>query len=315
MNKAFTFRKKHQPTLTQMLEEYDTSMEEEAEEHDENNNSTHASLMEATLQDLNANTIENFIEAKENKQKEDLDHVGKTLSDEEYIGHDNNDVHLNVASYRGKAKNLWAASKVPKEKLYSYQLYDVNIPDMNEIDTKTNVYDGNHDKDGLLELLNAFETGNSCTDDTDFNSIEKNGNGFFHNGNDKLQMDGSSAIKHQEVNMSQLSPIAKSIHKTMVSNIESEPLKLSVLEEVFPSWRENQRFILCQNSKDLNVALKNVQKQRCHIQKTIDFLTKQKVALQLFEDTINQAIDRHTVDNVQMTEDDQIVTMRTYNAF
>lgn len=313
MNKAFTFRKKHQPTLTQMLEEYDTSMEEEAEEHDENNSSTHVSLMQVNLRDLNTN--ENDNEAKENNQEDDLDHIGKTSSDEQDTDHDDDDVHLNVASYRGKAKNLWTASKLAKEKLCSYQLYDMNIPDMNEFDTKTKMYDGNDDKDGLLELLNAFETGNSCTDDTDFNSIEKKGNGFFHNANDKLQMDGSSSIKHQEVNMSQLSPVAKSIHKTMVSNIESEPFKLSVLEEVFPSWKENQRFILCQNSKDLNVALENVRKQRTHIQKTIELLNKQNIALQLFEDAIHHAIDRHTDDNMHMKDDDQVVTMRTHNVF
>jgi hypothetical protein len=313
MNKAFTFRKKHQPTLTQMLEEHDTNKEEEEEHHDEE--ASHTSIVGVDCQDLNTSTVEYNVNDERNDDQEDADQVDTALAQEDTEYDDS--VGFNIARYRGKAKNLWTASKLSKEKMHAYQLYDVNIPDMNEFDTKTsNVYDDHHGEDGFLELLNTFEIAISSSDDSNINKREREGNGFFHNVNEMLQMNGSSTLKDQEVSISQLSPQAKSIHKTMVSSIETEPSKLSILEEVFPSWKENQRFILCQNSKDLKFALENVQKKRTHIQKMIELLTKQNVALQIFEDTINHALDRHTDDACQVTlEDDPIATECKHNIF
>jgi len=309
MNKAFTFRKKHQPTLTQMLDGDDSSNKEEEDDtnddvdnddydrHAENETIHHTSLMDVECQDLKNASImkknDNKVIPKELLKDDSMHHdqVEDVLVEEETENGD--DLHWNLASYRGKAKNLWTASKLSKEKFLPYHLYDVDIPDMNEFDTKISICDDNHNEDGLLELLNAFETASSHCDDGNCNKSEKEGNGFFHVANDMLQRNRSSSLQNQQVNMSQLSPLAKSIHKTLVSNIESDPLKLSVLEEVFPSWKENQRFVLCQSSEDLKFALQNVQSQRTRIEKTIELLTKRNTALQLFEDTINRAIERH----------------------
>lgn len=299
--KTFSFRKKHQPTLTQMMGDHDESQstphEDSDDDHDDDNNDHAISQNKYPIKESKKNDddMEDHQKGINDENIPNVDHVQNSNFDIEPIPMeevftqlspiekgDSHQVKLRMASCRGKARDLWAASKLSSQDLKRYLQHEVEISDMQQLlqlDLNAN------DDDGLEELLDIFQD-NYVVDDT---TTHEKGHGFW-----KDSPATSSLGEKKQVNMSQLSPIAKAIHERMVHEVEADHGKLTVLNELCPSWKENQRFALCQSKEELHKASENLHTKQLRILKAIGLLKKQRVALQVFEYTIKMAIDRHT---------------------
>mmetsp|Transcript_9665 Transcript_9665/g.18141 ORF Transcript_9665/g.18141 Transcript_9665/m.18141 type:complete len:722 (-) Transcript_9665:517-2682(-) len=259
--KTFSFRKKAQPTLTQMLASSDES-DDGGEEMDQ----------DTTIEVIDVDEKEDPI-CNEHQDEKIMD-IRKDYTE---------------ARSRGKVGWLWNASREKRQNIENFNtfdesafMYEKNI----ELDSKSEDYSIralDYGEDGLSELLDVFDV---CDSDHEM-MLEMNR---------KLCLPSEGSVLHESMNQvtySQLSPISKTTYKTLKSRVDASPDKVAILNSVCSDWEENIRFALGQNPTDVRDALTSVRKKREFLSKAMDMLQKQSVVLDIYEMALNESLQRH----------------------
>lgn len=258
--KTFSFRKKAQPTLTQMLADSDES---DGGEMDKDSTSE---TMDVDVDDDKEQTCD---ESNDEQSAVVLKDYAEARS-------------------RGKVGRLWNASRDKIQKMKGFNTFDESIL-MLEKDLDTNFKSEHysrqvHDygKDALSELIDAFDV---CGTDHD----------MVHELSNILRVPAEDAEyeKMNQATYSQLSPVSKSYYNTLKSRVDASPEKVAILKCMCPDWEENIRFALRQKPSDVREALVSVRKKQEFLSKAIDMLQKQSVVLDVYEMALNESFHRH----------------------
>ncbi len=228
------------------------------------------------------------------------------------------------ASFRGKTRSLWKASRMTEDQLEESNLKQ-NFDDMEE-QPKTSddeISSENHDDyddDGLSELLHVF---NSMDDNEQSNAMDDVLGPYeyakdlcsqvhVHKADQDENEDRNECENKHNWNdpttMSQLSPAAKSAFTEMTTKVQNDREKVAMLDSECPNWKENLRYALRQSPSEVEVALANVREKQKRIAKAMEMLEKQSAVLEVFDMALNDSLDRYGKHEVSNLEQDHFMS-------
>jgi len=264
--KSFAFRRRCQPTLTQMVEA-DEVNEPEIKVGEDVETTADGFKNERAFGDQ-------FIDKCEAEEDDPLDRER--------------------AFDRGKDGVLWEASR------NYHEFNETCIKNRRQIitscedsaESNKNVIDSlmtEHEDNGIEELLQIYEN-STQTFDPETDEI-------FQSKTSIENEIPQEAGKHPPVTLSQLTTQGREISTSMERNITNDVMKVEILDVESPNWRENIRFAFDKkNPLELKSALSRVQSRKEKVyqkrQKVLEFLEREDTVLELYESVLSASLTR-----------------------
>mmetsp|Transcript_10385 Transcript_10385/g.15634 ORF Transcript_10385/g.15634 Transcript_10385/m.15634 type:complete len:499 (-) Transcript_10385:809-2305(-) len=284
---TYAFRRKCQPTLTQMLGDDDDSNDEVAIDCVKNTSDDFIDLNnESSELDYNKSTERHAIAGEVTMLKERPSSLLTFVNEKDKLPFDTF-VDYEVASSRGKVRGLWGLSSITEkemketkqpdfEECISFVEEDYTMQSTNSLCERLLSVEEN---DGLEILVDLFG---------DINDNEKDVEEYTSK---------SSNTESEQTDILPLSPRGRELCSSIKSNIVKDAGKMEIIAKGCPSWEENITFAFHQGSDELQEALCNVREKRSRIKKArelLEIMQRKDVVLDLFESVITKSLARHS---------------------